>query len=324
MVNCMNEFKSRLGKSIESFLMFKHSVGLLYQTGEYYLHNFDKYNSVNGNYDYLDKKTVENWVHQLKEHTHSQYMGYMSYIREFGRYLNSIDNKSYILSDKYKSVRYKANIYLFSNEELHKFFQQIELHKSKTSKIKESLVLPAIFHFLYYFGARCKEACVLERKDVHLDLGYIDIIGSKAYRDRRLFISTESKAFFDKYDSLMNNIIPNRKYFFSDQIDKYYSSNSIPLYFNKIWDLAGLRRETEVKPRAYDLRHHFACENLLKWSSNGENVYAKLPYLMTYMGHSNLESTYYYLHLIPDFFPKYNQISFSSNDLIPEADEYEI
>ena len=204
MVNCMNEFKSRLGKSIESFLMFKHSVGLLYQTGEYYLHNFDKYNSVNGNYDYLDKKTVENWVHQLKEHTHSQYMGYMSYIREFGRYLNSIDNKSYILSDKYKSVRYKANIYLFSNEELHKFFQQIELHKSKTSKIKESLVLPAIFHFLYYFGARCKEARVLERKDVHLDLGYIDIIGSKAYRDRRLFISTESKAFFDKYDSLMN------------------------------------------------------------------------------------------------------------------------
>ncbi len=267
---------------------------------------------------------MENWVHQLKEHTHSQYMGYMSYIREFGRYLNSIDNKSYILSDKYKSVRYKANIYLFSNEELHKFFQQIELHKSKTSKIKESLVLPAIFHFLYYFGARCKEARVLERKDVHLDLGYIDIIGSKAYRDRRLFISTESKAFFDKYDSLMNNIIPNRKYFFSDQIDKYYSSNSIPLYFNKIWDLAGLRRETEVKPRAYDLRHHFACENLLKWSSNGENVYAKLPYLMTYMGHSNLESTYYYLHLIPDFFPKYNQISFSSNDLIPEADEYEI
>ena len=320
----MNEFKSRLGKSIESFLMFKHSVGLLYQTGEYYLHNFDKYNSVNGNYDYLDKKTVENWVHQLKEHTHSQYMGYMSYIREFGRYLNSIDNKSYILSDKYKSVRYKANIYLFSNEELHKFFQQIELHKSKTSKIKESLVLPAIFHFLYYFGARCKEARVLERKDVHLDLGYIDIIGSKAYRDRRLFISTESKAFFDKYDSLMNNIIPNRKYFFSDQIDKYYSSNSIPLYFNKIWDLAGLRRETEVKPRAYGLRHHFACENLLKWSSNGENVYAKLPYLMTYMGHSNLESTYYYLHLIPDFFPKYNQISFSSNDLIPEADEYGI
>lgn len=57
---------------------------------------------------------------------------------------------------------------------------------------------------------------------------------------------------------------------------------------------------------------------------NSENVYAKLPYLMTYMGHSNLESTYYYLHLIPDFFPKYNQISFSSNDLIPEADEYEI
>lgn len=324
MVNCMNKFKSQLGTNIESFVMFKHSIGISYQTGEYYLHNFDKYNLINGNYDYLDKKVVEKWVQQLKERTHSQYMGYMSYIREFGRYLNSIDNKSYILSDKYKSVKYKADVYLFSNEELHKFFQQIELHKRCASTVKESLILPAIFHFLYYFGVRCKEARVLETKDDHLDLGYIDIIGPKAHRDRRLFINEESKLFFKKYDSLMNNIVPNRKYYFSDKIDQYYSSNSISLYFNKIWDLAGLRKETEIKPRAYDLRHHFACENFLKWSSNGENIFAKLPCLMAYMGHSNLESTYYYLHLIPDFFPQYNQLSSSSNELIPKVDEYEI
>lgn len=59
-------------------------------------------------------------------------------------------------------------------------------------------------------------------------------------------------------------------------------------------------------------------------ASNNEDVMAKPPYLMTFMGHSNLESTYYYIHLIPDFFPKYNDLSLLSNELIPEVEEDEI
>lgn len=51
---------------------------------------------------------------------------------------------------------------------------------------------------------------------------------------------------------------------------------------------------------------------------------AKLLYLMTFMGHSNIESTYYYIHLIPDFFSKYNDLSLLSNELIPEVEEDEI
>ena len=85
-----------------------------------------------------------------------------------------------------------------------------------------------------------------------------------------------------------------------------------------------MKKDTEVRPRAYDLRHHFACKNILKWSSNNEDVMAKLLYLMTFMGHSNIESTYYYIHLIPDFFSKYNDLSLLSNELIPEVEEDEI
>ena len=137
-------------------------------------------------------------------------------------------------------------------------------------------------------------------------------------------MNDESIEFFRRYHCIMNHITPNRKYFFSDIADRYYPSGSISLYFNKIWDQAGLRKDAEVQPRAYDLRHHFACKNILKWSLNNEDVMAKLPYLMTFMGHSNIESTYYYIHLIPDFFPKYNDLSLLSNELIPEVVEDEI
>jgi len=37
-----------------------------------------------------------------------------------------------------------------------------------------------------------------------------------------------------------------------------------------------------------------------------------------------LQSTYYYIHLIPDYFPQYSVLTAPMEDLIPEVEEYEI
>ena len=50
---------------------------------------------------------------------------------------------------------------------------------------------------------------------------------------------------------------------------------------------------------------------------------AMLPYLMKYMGHASIVSTYYYIHLLPDFYPQYKSLISISESLIPEVD-YEI
>jgi integrase len=62
----------------------------------------------------------------------------------------------------------------------------------------------------------------------------------------------------------------------------------------------------------------------MRWASEGKDIHAMLPYLMRYMGHSSLESTYYYIHLIPDFFPQYHGMTASTEELIPEVDADEV
>jgi integrase/recombinase XerD len=47
-----------------------------------------------------------------------------------------------------------------------------------------------------------------------------------------------------------------------------------------------------------------------------------LPYLMRYMGYSSLGSTYYYIYLIPDFFPQYSALAASIEKLKNEVEEY--
>lgn len=62
----------------------------------------------------------------------------------------------------------------------------------------------------------------------------------------------------------------------------------------------------------------------MRWSSESKNIHAMLPYLMRYMGHATLESTYYYIHLIPDFFQQYSELVASTENLIPEVECHEI
>jgi len=51
------------------------------------------------------------------------------------------------------------------------------------------------------------------------------------------------------------------------------------------------------------LRHAFAVHRLESWYRQGADLGVKLPLLATYMGHKNLISTQWYLHLTPEIFP---------------------
>ena len=102
------------------------------------------------------------------------------------------------------------------------------------------------------------------------------------------------------------------------------SATALAVNFKNIQLSAGLKRDGKVNPRAYDFRHHFACANIIRWSKEGKDIHAMLPYLMRFMGHTGLENTYYYIHLIPDFFPQYSLLTASTEDLIPEVDADEV
>jgi integrase/recombinase XerD len=65
--------------------------------------------------------------------------------------------------------------------------------------------------------------------------------------------------------------------------------------------------ECNPKPRTYDFGLHSAFANINRWVENGINVNGMLPYLMNYMGHASIESTFYYIHLIPEFFGIYSE-----------------
>jgi hypothetical protein len=59
---------------------------------------------------------------------------------------------------------------------------------------------------------------------------------------------------------------------------------------------------------------------LNRWATDGVDVNSMLPYLSRYMGHSCIESTDYYLHLVPEFFHTFSEKVRPTETLLPELD----
>ena len=316
---------SNLAPQIEAFINFKHSLGIKYGSSMSHLRSLDGFNYSHGNSDCLRKETVEGWINWKEALSKSQDRSWVPPIREFGRYLRSIGFKdAYVIDNRYKMQKYHANVYLMSETEIEAFFKTCDIEVLKTHSPGRPFVLPALYRFLYCCGVRCCEVRRLKCSDVHLDKSFVDIMQSKAYRDRRLYLSQELAEYLKKYDTAISTCFPSREYFFPSPLGGMYSSSPIATNFRNIWLAAGLKRDGKTKARAFDFRHHFACKNIIRWSKKGKDVHAMLPYLMRYMGHSSLESTYYYIHLTPDFFPLYKTLASSTESIIPEVEEYEI
>ena len=321
----MREFTSNLAQKLKDFLSYKNALGIKYETSRVYLLQLDRYNLEHGNNSSLTKEVAEGWVIQHTEKSETLDRSFLPPIREFGRYLRSIgDSSAYVLDDRFSIQRYHAEVYLMTSDEISKFFKECDSYVLRVKLQGRPYVFPAFYRFLYCCGIRCAEARKLKCHDVHLDDGYIDILDTKSHRDRRLYISAELADYLRKYEVAISRCFPEREYFFPGGHGGICSSSAVSANFRNIWISAGLKRDGRIKPRAYDFRHHFACANIMRWSEEGRDVQAMLPYLMRYMGHASLESTYYYIHLIPDYFPQYSSLTASSEDLIPEVEDYEV
>jgi integrase len=60
--------------------------------------------------------------------------------------------------------------------------------------------------------------------------------------------------------------------------------------------------------------------NLRAWFARGENVDALLPVLQTYLGHSSIGDTAYYLHLTAESYPDITaRVQQTLGDIVPSA-----
>lgn len=318
-VNVLNS--QSLRENAADFIVYKRSIGYVYYGSERLLNRYVDYaEKAEAGIQYPIKAVTDNYLAKISNAAGTLY-GSVAVLREFSRFLQARGYRgAYMIPPKTASQPVPENPYFFTEEEISAFFRELDLIKPNKSFKGRELVIPALFRLLYCCGLRCKEARMLECRDVHLGELYIDVRQSKGPKSRRIFISQELSDYLFGYEESISLLFPGREYFFPSSAG-FYSSTAVSANFRRFWQKAFPDFVITTRPRAYDFRHHFAWANLNRWAAEGLDVNAMLPYLMRYMGHQSVSETLYYFHFIPEFFPTYKSMSASLEDLLPEVPE---
>ena len=309
-------FVSAFSTELDEYLVFKENMGFYGKSRIWYLKQFDTY-CAEHDHTVFDRSAVEGWVTTQLERS-GRYRSWMSYIRDFGRWLQTSGNtEAYVLSDQWKAGRVTPQPYLLTSHEIEAFFAAA---KRPNIASPWSWQAAAFFTLMHSCGLRTGEVRGLLVNKIDLDDGYIDVMWSKGRRSRRLPITDDVVDTLTTCHQRTRARFASRQHFFVSATGNPVTPAAVGVTFNRIWDQAGLPRTTGGRrPRPYDFRHHFAYANIERWMRQGKDVTAMLPYLTRYMGHATFESTFYYVHTSPDFMDAYAGITSTSESLLPQV-----
>ena len=242
-------------------------------------------------------------------------------VRELARWLRRRGVYAYVLPAGVleKPARYVP--YIYTDRELAALFAATDRCRYCSEVPFRHLVMPVLFRTIYACGLRCSEARLLRVADVDIETGVLQIRDAKGGKDRQVPASEPLRARLAAYHAQLAGQ-PGWEWFFAG------ATPGVPLTLNNVnrnfrrflWQARIPHGGRGHGPRVHDLRHVMAVNNLRRWFEQGENINALLPVLQTYLGHSSIGDTAYYLRLTAESYPDITaRVKRAFGDIVPSA-----
>lgn len=158
-----------------------------------------------------------------------------------------------------------------------------------------------LFSLLLATGLRISEALHLEDRDVDLEAGVLTVRDGKFGKSRLVPLHATVRHPLGCYVSHRDQVVQSSPSFFRTENHSTIPYSAVRTAFDKLracleWTAAGRSR----RPRIQDMRHTFAVRCLLRWYRQGVHPDRKIAHLATYLGHTEVRDTYWYLSAVPE------------------------
>lgn len=313
-------YTSSFAPMIMDMIQFRVSLGYSESSYTSELYDFDQFCTKHyPNANCLIEEIVMEWGSRRETEGLNGFKHRLIAVRQFSKYLNFRELDPYIIPIDLIGKYEPFYPYIFTDNELTIFFRTIDtIAPSKRSPFKE-YTLPVLFRLAYGCGLRPNEVRDLRKYDVDYKSGTIFIYNLKTKKDRIISITPDLAELCRKYDALSEYSYPNRQWFLQFPIKNSYRRRWISNQLRKYWKESGQLGNPIRYPRVYDFRN-YATRILMKWFDAGTDIMVMLPYLSTYMGHVEFQSTAYYIHLLPERLTKNKNFDwYKFESLIPEV-----
>jgi integrase len=224
----------------------------------------------------------------------------LSVARQFARYLNTIDPACEVPPARLLPYRARRAIpYPYTSEQI------VALMRAT-----DGLPLPlqaatyrTLIGLLAVSGLRVGEAIGLDRGDIDDRDGLVRVINGKFGKSREVPLDPSATRALAAYGQRRDQLSPRptcEAFFLSTAGTRLHAAN-VRRIFARLVRVVGLEpRSARCRPRLHDLRHRFAISTLLDLHRTGVDVQARLPWLATYMGHTEPANTFWYMTATPE------------------------
>jgi integrase len=245
----------------------------------------------------LSQEMVDGWCYKRDTESNNSCRSRIYVVVSFIRYLRKRGKTDVMEPNIPRKERCTYIPHSFTDVELKNFFHACDNLPFVFNTIEQrsrKITIPVFFRLLYSSGIRTNEARMLRVEDVDLCHGIINIRYSKGHAQHYVVLHDSMLELLKRYDAAIQKQHPNRFYFFPARGHSFHKRQWVQTNFRELWDKYNSSHAT-----AYEFRHHYAIENINRWTGEGFGFNAKLLYLSKSMGHSTLESTKYYYSLVP-------------------------
>ncbi len=227
-------------------------------------------------------------------------------VRQFGAWLSAFDPRTEVPPKRLLNARHRrSKPYIYTEQEIEHLMIEAALLPSPMGL--RALTYVTLIGLLAVTGIRPGEVVALNLSDVDLKNGILVIRQTKFGKSRFVPIDDSTCSALLDYANRRNNFYTRfqTNSFFVSERGTRLSLGSARRTFAKVSCAVGLRTAKDGcrigrGPRLQDFRHTFATRRIIKWYQAGLDVNRELPKLTSYLGHSNVSHTYWYIEAVPE------------------------
>jgi integrase len=288
-----------LRSALERYLSMRQGLGYKYQQQARRLADFVSYMEKH-NATAITTKLAMAWA-TIPPDRHASWTLRLTGVRGFARHIANIDPLTEVPPTGILPRLKRAEPYVYSDAEVE-------------ALLAAALVLsPAnglrrwTYHYLFGIiavtGMRLSEAIGLQREDADLQEGVLTVRQTKFGKSRLIPLHPSTSAALRSYAERRDAHLGSRcgPHFFVAERGGRLLHQYVHRVFWRLSREIGLRRPGDRSgPRVHDFRHRFAIQTLLGWYRAGTDIEQQLPVLSTYLGHTCVRDTYWYLSACPE------------------------
>ncbi len=256
--------------------------------------------------EYITTNLALRWATERKDVQRATWARRLSMVRRFATWLITFDPRTEIPPTRLIHARHRRNKpHIFTDEEIERLMEEAARLYSPTGL--RALTHQTLIGLLASTGLRPGEALALNLNDVDLQNGILAIKQTKFGKSRFVPVEASTRAALAQYVQQCNELCSYRstKRFLVSERGTRLDGCAARRTFAKVSCIIGLRPAARGHrigrgPRLQDLRHTFATRKLVEWYRLGLDVERELPKLSTYLGHSDVSHTYWYIEAVPE------------------------